>query len=233
MAEIRVENVKCADKFFQIQQSCTLDKKITACIFTKNFKIIHQPSNNTERNSIRGYYCGSHHAECRCISQFFGKDLQYDSATKTWRLNRHRNVHQKKWNILVMRYLCDGTTGNARPCFNCVKMMRDVGIYKVYYTTGYNNTILGEKVVDMVSIQTSSVIFKILNKNKNETKNDYFENLLKIQMPKTIKENNLFYFLEYNFRNVLPMNTYQIHHNQRIDFYDKTGETVIASSIIY
>ena len=51
----------------------------------------------------------------------------------------------------------DGSTANARPCFNCLKMMKDVGINKVYYSTGTDESLVSENVKNMVSIQSSTI----------------------------------------------------------------------------
>ena len=56
-----------------------------------------------------------------------------------------------------MRVTKIGEIGNARPCHNCLKMMKDIGIKKVFYSTGEGDKIVCEHVRNMVSIQSSSV----------------------------------------------------------------------------
>jgi predicted phage terminase large subunit-like protein len=44
-------------------------------------------------------------------------------------------VHNvKKLDLLVIRVTKMGDIGNARPCHNCLKMMKDIGIKKVFYS---------------------------------------------------------------------------------------------------
>jgi hypothetical protein len=134
---------------------------------------------------------------------------------------------------MVLRFMKDGTTGNARPCFNCLQMMRDIGINKVYYSTGDDNSLVCESVKDMVSIQSSSVARYCyhLQTNLIFTKDEYFEDLIKKLFPKYIKENNLNCFLEYNFKNVLPDYNFLIN-NKTISFYNKDNKILLVAYIV-
>lgn len=115
---------------------------------------------------------------------------------------------QKGLDLLVIRSKANDKLGNARPCHNCLDMMRSVGISKVYYST--DNGIICERVKDMISIQTSSVTKYIEQKYYNAPTNDkdYFERLLVKRIPNRIKIKNFNYFLKHNFNNVLPNYTY-------------------------
>ena len=132
-----------------------------------------------------------------------------------------------------MRFKKDGLTANARPCINCLKMMKDIGINKVYYSTGCDTGIICESVKDMVSIQVASVtrMFHYINNPSERDKNVYFENLIKRLFPKEIKENNLKYFIEYNFKNIFPEYNFDINNNQII-FYRKNNEILLSACII-
>lgn len=128
-----------------------------------------------------------------------------------------------------------GGIGNARPCVNCLKMMQDIGIKKVYYSSGKGNEIINENVKNMVSIQISSVSRYCNNLETDMKKNNYLENLIKKVFPKKIKENNLFYFLEYNFKNVLPDYSYSITSINKLKIiviYDDKNKLVTNSEII-
>ena len=133
-----------------------------------------------------------------------------------------------------------GIIGNARPCFNCLKMMQDIGINKVYYSTGIGNEIVYEYVKDMISIQSSSITrhYHFIKKNieyNNLEETNYYENLIKKIFPKKIKEDNLFYFLEYNFKNVLPTYTYLITNTNNIKniiIYNDKNKMIVNASII-
>lgn len=130
----------------------------------------------------------------------------------------------------------DGSTANARPCFNCLKMMKDVGINKVYYSTGAVESLVSENVKHMVSIQSSTITRYFYNINHNLDENNskelYFENLMKKLFPKEIKEKNLIYFLEHNFKNVLPDCNFNIKKNNKIIFYNKQKQEILIANII-
>jgi len=130
----------------------------------------------------------------------------------------------------------DGSTANARPCFNCLKMMKDVGINKVYYSTGTFENLISENVKNMVSIQSSSVTRYFYNINNNLDQNNskelYFENLMVKLFPKEIKEKNLIYFLKHNFKNVLPEYDFNIKKNNKIIFYNKEKKEILIANII-
>ena len=127
-------------------------------------------------------------------------------------------------------------TGNARPCQNCLEMMKDLNINKVYYTTGNGDEIIFESVKNMISIQTSSIKKYLLALSNIVIKNtNYFENLLIKKFPPKIKKENLLYFIEYNFKNVLPECSYIIkndNNNKIIIFYNKNKQYLLQSIII-
>jgi hypothetical protein len=125
--------------------------------------------------------------------------------------------------------------GNARPCQNCLNMMKDLNINKVYYSTGNGNEIICESIKHMISIQTSSVTKYLLNLSNNNNNLNYFENLLIKIFPSKIKEKNLLYFIEYNFKNVLSKCSYIIKNknsNKIIIFYNQNNEFLLSSIII-
>ena len=71
---------------------------------------------------------------------------------------------------MVVRVNKLGDICNARPCYNCLDMMKAVGIRKVYYSISPNE-IICEKVKDMISIQASMV-----DKNVDNIKSSYNNN---------------------------------------------------------
>ncbi len=115
-------------------------------------------------------------------------------------------------------------------------MMKDLNVNKVYYSTGIDDEIICESVKNMISIQTSSVTKYLLALSNVIIKNsNYFENLLIKKFPPKIKEENLMYFLEYNFKNVLSECSYIIkneNYNKIIIFYNKNKEQLLSSIII-
>ena len=49
-------------------------------------------------------------------------------------VNNH-TVDMSKVSVYIYRELSDGSTGMARPCPSCMKLIRDLGIKHIYYTT--------------------------------------------------------------------------------------------------
>lgn len=128
----------------------------------------------------------------------------------------------------------DGKLGNARPCFNCLNLMKIVGIKRIYYSVK-PDMIVCEKVKDMISIQASSVT-KMIQRNYYHAPsgdNDFFKNLLIKLFPSEIKMENLKYFIEHNFKFVLPKYRCDIKKNKsKVIFYDDKDCPVCESKII-
>lgn len=124
--------------------------------------------------------------------------------------------------------------GNARPCYNCVNMMKDIGIKKVYYSNGINDEFICENVKHMISIQSSSSTRYIekLNNKKIYKKDEYYNNLLKTLFPKIINIKNLEYFIEYNLKNILPHYKIIIKLNN-VKIFDSQNNLLIDSLINY
>ena len=128
----------------------------------------------------------------------------------------------------------NGELGNARPCFNCLNIMKIVGIKKVYYSVK-PDMIVCEKVKDMISIQASSVTKKIQREYYHAPTDDktFFEELLKKLFPTQIKKENLNFFLQHNFKFVLPTHKYSIFKNKnKVVFYDDKDCVICQSNII-
>ena len=70
--------------------------------------------------------------------------------------------------MIVVRVNKMGETLNARPCFQCVNMMRAAGIHKIYYSVS-NNILVCENVKDIISIQSSAVTRHIYQLKNNCT----------------------------------------------------------------
>jgi hypothetical protein len=93
-----------------------------------------------------------------------------------------------KCDLIVIRINKDEKLMNSRPCYNCLSMMKAVGVKRVYYSDN-NENIICENVKDMLSINSSSVT-RIIDKIKLDLKVtdvEYFENLLKTLVPSQIK----------------------------------------------
>jgi hypothetical protein len=125
--------------------------------------------------------------------------------------------------------------GNARPCYNCLNMMKDIGLKKVYYSTGNSDEFICENIRNMVSIQASSstrYIEKLSNNTITYNKDEYYNNLLKNLFPKIINIKNLEYFIEYNLKNILPHYKIIIKLNN-VKILDSQNKLLIESLVNY
>ena len=207
-----------------------IDQQLAAGII-KSSKMISKAYCNSPCNILNGLKISSLHAETHAIIKYFGKSFYFDKNKGFVYSNEKKN---KKIDLIVIRINKSGNPCNARPCYNCLNLMKAVGIRKVYYSINMiNNTnkdylsikLVCENVQDMVSIQTSSIsrcldinqnfIFSsncediyetgCSNTNVSRTKIDlYYENLLKKMFPAIIKKYNLDLFIEYNLIRILP-----------------------------
>jgi len=150
---------------------------------------------------------------------------------------QEKNTKFTKLNLMVVRVNKLGDICNARPCYNCLDMMKAVGIRKVYYSISSDN-IICEKVKDMISIQASLVdkqVDDIKSSYNNNFKspvydtNKYYEKLLIKNFPKTIRQSNLDNFIIHNLVNVLP--AYKvIIYNTLLSSYAKYNDNTLLSS---
>ena len=135
-----------------------------------------------------------------------------------------------KYNLLVIRVNSDGELVNARPCHNCVDMLKSCGIKNIYYSTA--DGIIGERVNNIVSINSSSVSRLIERTHYRAPLDDteYYTKLLLKKFPSRIKESSLDNFLTHNIKNVLPHFTWKIKH-YKIIFYDNNDNYILTSEI--
>ena len=144
-----------------------------------------------------------------------------------------KELKVQKLDLVVVRINKSGDQCNARPCHNCLDMMKAVGIRKVYYSVSPNE-IVCENVKDMISIQASSVTKHIAKLNGNYTDNDpnkFYEQLLLKCFPKIVRKHNLESFITHNFTNVLP--SYRVVQNSTIVIiYDNTSRVIVTAYIV-
>ncbi len=147
------------------------------------------------------------------------------------------NQKAPKLDLVVVRVNKSGNPCNARPCHNCLDMMKAVGIRKVYYSINQEE-IICENVKDMISIQASSVAKHIAKLNGDCTVDDpdkFYESLLHKYFPKIVRKHNLESFIAYNFTNVLP--TYRAVLNSKEEFtlviiYDSKNNIVTTANVV-
>ncbi len=126
---------------------------------------------------------------------------------------------------------------NARPCYNCLNLMKNVGIRKVYYSINSHETVC-ENVKDMVSIQASYVTKHIDRMNKAlswDNPDMYYEQLLRKLFPPYIKQYNLDNFIKHNLNNELPLckvNVCGSKLNKLVTITDQYEKIIVQSTII-
>ena len=193
----------------------------------KNKRMICKPRCNMDRTSYHGHLCGSIHAEAHALINYFGKNLQYDKCKKIWCLKR---TIIKQLDVIVIRVNKQEEFVSSRPCYNCLTMMKSIGIRNVYYTTGIKNELICESVKNMVSIHLS-----VVARRSQADPTNCCESLLMNNLPKYIIEKNLMYFIKYNFQPLFPHLEFNFNNNNQIKmvtFYNKNMEIIVTSIII-
>lgn len=98
------------------------------CVVVLNHRIISSGFNTTKTDTLQKKYnkerfskesCHTAHAELIAL-----KPLLYDNTIDTSKLK-----------VYVYRKLKNGQTGCSRPCKSCMKLIKDIGIRYIYYTT--------------------------------------------------------------------------------------------------
>ncbi len=112
--------------------------------------------------------------------------------------------------------------------------MKDIGIKKVFYSTDNDEEIVSENVNNMISIQASSVT-RLIESRKTSyiNRETYYETLLKKQFPDKVKEKNLYFFVNHNFKNIFP--TYNVHINTKknsVIILNSKNDVVLQSKLI-
>jgi hypothetical protein len=140
-----------------------------------------------------------------------------------------------KLDIVVVRVNRTGEICNARPCYNCLNMMKSVGIRRVHYSVG-PGVIVSENVKNMVSIQASAVTIHIEKINGNPLVNQidkFYENLLTRFFPPIIRKDNLDKFITHNLSNVLPTHEVKIDNKlQSVIILDPNKKLIIKSKLL-
>jgi deoxycytidylate deaminase len=157
------------------------------------------------------------HAEVNSIINYHKNNIRYNKKTNTYYLSNNK---YKKINIFVIRFHKNGVIANSRPCYNCLKMMKDLNVNKVYYSSGYGNEIICENVKNMVTLKLS-FFYKL---------NDIIELFIN-NFPNCIKEYNLNCFLKFT-DSILYYKISSKNNNKIIIFYNKNYDIIKIINII-
>jgi tRNA(Arg) A34 adenosine deaminase TadA len=148
------------------------------------------------------------HAERNAIENIF--DIDADPYRKP-------RIMDKKcsYDILVIRKTRNGMMKSARPCFHCLSLMKAVGIKKCHYSTD-DNTIIVERINNMISIHVSYVTLKYMEEKYPKQwngKKDYFIKMLIKHTPDELPKLNWMMYMNHNLKNILPSLNYSINKN--------------------
>lgn len=101
------------------------------CVIAQKNKIINASFNSTKTHPMQkkfnrervmeGNVTHSVHAEIHTLAPFVEEDIDWKDVTI----------------YVARRRKCDGKNGMARPCPACMKMIKDLGIRKLIYTTDF------------------------------------------------------------------------------------------------
>jgi len=117
-------------------------------------------------------------------------------------------VLKKNIDLYVIRIKNQNNLGNARPCYDCVQLLKAVGIRRVYYSIGEGYNFDYENVSNMISIQASGtrkyIDSKKVIQDLDINQDEYYWNLLLKKIPNKICEISFNKFIKYNLMDVLP-----------------------------
>ena len=137
-------------------------------------------------------------------------------------------IKEKKMDMVVIRINKNNDLCNARPCMNCLSEMKKNGFKHVYYSID-NQTIIREKITDMVSIQISHALRLKMNITY-DTLDIYYENTIKKFFPKQIRKENMYKFIKYSLTNILPLSKVVISNKYMT--INNNNKHIISSIII-
>ncbi len=210
------------NKLTDIPKMSNIQIQVSA-ILLHGSKPIGNVCTNIERNYVKGYVCPAIHAEVNAINNYFGKDIRY-SNKYGWIISRKVD---KNLNILIIRKKNDNSLGNARPCYKCTLMLKNIGVNKVYYSM--DDKLYCEKVKNMISVNVSSS-WKQMEIPNYDNVFDYYKSIMN-KMPKVIKSTNATLFLK-NIMNEIINCKYELLKDNLIIYIDGyiIGNIIITQS---
>jgi hypothetical protein len=111
--------------------------------------------------------------------------------------------------------------------------MKLVNINKVYYSIS-SDKIISENVKNMISIQSSNLT-RTLDLFNNDNISLYYEKLLIEYFPSSIQKYNLYIFIEYNLKILLPDYKVKIYNKKKktlIEIINKNNIKIIEAQVI-
>jgi deoxycytidylate deaminase len=113
-----------------------------AILFNSKHKIISTGCNQYGSIKMLGNNVPTLHAEIHCLKHIFIKNKW---SFKNIQKSKFKRRVKKKINIIVVRITISGELASSMPCHMCLKMMQNIGINKVYYSTD-SGKIVSQKI---------------------------------------------------------------------------------------
>jgi deoxycytidylate deaminase len=113
-----------------------------AILFNSKNKIISVGCNQYGGTRILGNNVPTLHAEIHCLKHIFIKNKW---SFKNIQKSKFKRRVKRKINIIVVRVTMSGELASSMPCHMCLKMMQNIGINKVYYSTD-SGKIISQKI---------------------------------------------------------------------------------------
>jgi deoxycytidylate deaminase len=206
-------NSTIIDKLINEARNSIIDHQLAAAII-KNNKLLSNPFCNVPSYKSYNKVCSSTHAEINAIIHYY---------------KQNKTKNRSKIDIIVIRINKTNQLCNARPCYNCLELMKKIGIRRVYYSINHHE-IIYENIKDMISIQVTSYNKFLTKLNKTFNIYEYYESILINTFPSKIKIINLMNFINYNFNHILP--NYKIIINKNNVIIINSKNIIIIKAII-
>ena len=143
-----------------------------------------EPVVNSDRTVFKGHANCLGHAEVNAITSNPYMKPYLSCTLQDGGVFYHKNENnvkkaRSKIDLVVVRINNNNELKNSRPCSCCVRMMQDIGIRRVYYSTGQDDEIIYEMVSEMVSTHVSygyKIVNLVSDNNENDKYNQYNQN---------------------------------------------------------
>lgn len=206
-------NSNIIDKLINEARNSIIDHQLAAAIIKHN-KLLSKPFCNIPSYKSYNKVCSSTHAEINAITNYY----------------KQRTKNRSKIDLIVIRINKTNQLCNARPCYNCLELMKKIGVRRVYYSIN-SNEIICENIKDMISIQVTSYNKFLTKLNNIFNIYEYYESILINTFPPKIKIINLMNFINYNFNHILP-NYKIIIDNSKVIIINSKNIIIIEAIII-
>lgn len=100
------------------------------CVVIYNGKIISKASNTFKTHPIQKQYNTE-----RYTDDYSPHSMHAEIAALTKIM--HQDINYSRCEVYIYREFKNGNPAMARPCRSCMKMIRELGIKKIHYSTNY------------------------------------------------------------------------------------------------